>query len=96
MLKMTLMAGPVGALSVGLVASTTEVEKDINGGTPGGVLSTGPTASTTNVEDDVDGGPPGVHCQWVRQCPPSRLKKTLMTSPLVGAAGGSNGIHHRG
>jgi hypothetical protein len=87
----------MGALSVGLAASTAEVEEDINGGTPGGgVLPAGLTASTTNVEDDVDGGPPGVHCRWVRQCPPSRLKKTLMTGPLAGAAGGSDGIHHRG
>jgi hypothetical protein len=36
MLKMSLMAGPMGALSVGLAASTAEVEEDINGGTPGG------------------------------------------------------------
>jgi hypothetical protein len=31
-----LMAGPLGALSVGLVASTTEFEDDVNGGSPGG------------------------------------------------------------
>jgi hypothetical protein len=33
---MTLMVGPLGALPVVLVASTTEVEDDVDGGPPGG------------------------------------------------------------
>jgi hypothetical protein len=44
---------------VGLAASTTNVEDDIDGGSPRGALSVGPAASTTDVEDDVDGGPLG-------------------------------------
>jgi hypothetical protein len=43
---------------VGLAASTTEFEDDVDGGPPGGV-PVGPTASVTEFEDDVDGGPPG-------------------------------------
>jgi hypothetical protein len=49
------MAGPLGVLSVGSVATTTEVE-DVDGGPPGG-LSGFPAAATTEVEY-VDGGLP--------------------------------------
>jgi hypothetical protein len=52
------MAGPLGVLSVGLVAATTGVG-DVDGA-PLGVLAAGPIAATTEVED-VDGGPPSVH-----------------------------------
>jgi hypothetical protein len=51
------MVSPLGVLSVGPTATTTEVE-DVDGGPPGGVLSAGPIAATTEVED-VDGGPLG-------------------------------------
>jgi hypothetical protein len=37
-------------------ASTTEVEKDVDGG-PLGVLLAGPTAATTEVVEDIDGRP---------------------------------------
>jgi hypothetical protein len=39
---------------VGPVASTTEVEKDVDVGPPGGALLAGSAAATTDVEDDVD------------------------------------------
>jgi hypothetical protein len=35
-LKTTSMVGPLGALSTGPAASTTEFEDDVNGGVPGG------------------------------------------------------------
>ncbi len=59
-LKMTSMAGPLGALPVGPSAAT-EVEEDIHGG-PRRALPTGPAASTNEDEEDVDGGPLGGRC----------------------------------
>jgi hypothetical protein len=71
------MAGPLGVLSVGTAAATTEVE-DVDGG-PLGVLAVGPAATTTEA-GDIDGGPPG-GCWWqVRHRPPPMLK-TLTTGP---------------
>jgi hypothetical protein len=57
-LKTTSMVGPLGALLVGLAASTTEVGYDVDGG-PLGALPVGPIASTTKVEDDINVGPLG-------------------------------------
>jgi hypothetical protein len=37
-LKMTSMAGPLGVLPAGLVASTTEVEDDVDGRPPGAAV----------------------------------------------------------
>jgi hypothetical protein len=50
------MAGPLGVLSGGPAAATTDVE-DVDGGAPWGVLSGFPAVATTGVGDD--GGPPG-------------------------------------
>jgi hypothetical protein len=43
------MAGPLGALLVGPVASTTEVEEDLDGG-PLGALPVGSAAHTLRVQ----------------------------------------------
>jgi hypothetical protein len=56
-LKTTLMAGPLGALSAGRAASTTQFEMT-SMAAPLGALPTGPAASATEFEDDVDGGAP--------------------------------------
>jgi hypothetical protein len=53
------MAAPWGALSMGLVASITEVEEDVDGRAPGEALPVGLATSTTKVEEDVNGRPLG-------------------------------------
>jgi hypothetical protein len=78
------MAPPWGVLST------------VDGGTPRGALPVGPAVATTEVEEDVDGGPLGGRCRWVRQRPPSSLKRTPMAGPMGGAANGSGSGHHRG
>jgi hypothetical protein len=45
---------------VGSTASATEVEDDVDGGSPRGALPPGPAASTTEVEDDRVSIPPCV------------------------------------
>jgi hypothetical protein len=77
------MAGPLGALPAGSIATTTEVEEDVDGRPPLEVLPVGPTTATTEVEEDVDGELPGGCCRWVRQRPPLRLKRTSMVVPLI-------------
>jgi hypothetical protein len=66
---------------VGPVASTIELEEDVDDGSPRGT-AVSPAVSTTDFEDDVDGGPSGERCRWVQQCSPPRLKKTSMVGPL--------------
>jgi hypothetical protein len=53
------MTGPLGVLSVILVAATTDV-KDIDGGPPGSAVSRMAVATTEYVED-IDGGPPDLY-----------------------------------
>jgi hypothetical protein len=46
-LKTMSMAGPLGALLVGPIASTIEVEEDVDGRAPGGALPVGLAASVS-------------------------------------------------
>jgi hypothetical protein len=80
--------GGGGGLPAGPVTSTTKVEENVNGGPPWGALLVGLAAATTGVEDDVDGVPPRGCCRRVRQCPPQRLKKTLMVGTLGALSAG--------
>jgi hypothetical protein len=89
------MAGPLGALPVGLVVSTTEFEEDIDGGPPRKHCGQVRQRSPLSFEDDVDGGPAGGYYRRVRQHPPPSLKMTSMAGPLGGAVDGSGSIHHR-
>jgi hypothetical protein len=77
------MAGPLGVLSVSLVAATTEVG-DIDGG-PLGVLAACPAAVTTVEVEDVDGGPPRGCCRYFCQRPPLKLG-TSTAGPLTSMA----------
>jgi hypothetical protein len=54
-LKKTSMASPLGVLPVGPVASTIEVEEDVDGEPSGGAIG-GSVVTTTEVEENVDGG----------------------------------------
>jgi hypothetical protein len=49
------MASPLGVLPVGPVASTIEVEEDVDGEPSGGAIG-GSVVTTTEVEENVDGG----------------------------------------
>jgi hypothetical protein len=44
------------------IATTTEVDEDVDDGPPWDVLLGTPAAATTEVDDNVDGGPPGSSC----------------------------------
>jgi hypothetical protein len=73
--------GPLGALPVGMAASTTEVEEDVDGRPPGGCYqwvrqNPAPMFKMTSMA-----GPWG-RCRWVRQHPPLMLKTPSMVGPL--------------
>jgi hypothetical protein len=51
------MASPLGALLVGPIAATTEVEEGVDDG-PLGALPMNLAATTTKVEEDIDDGSP--------------------------------------
>jgi hypothetical protein len=50
------MAGPLGALSVGLAMSTTEFEDDVDGGPPRRHCRWVQQRPPSSFEDDIDGG----------------------------------------
>jgi hypothetical protein len=79
-------------LSLGPVATTIEVEEDVDAG-PLGVLAAGLAVATTKVEEDIDGAPLGC-CRQVWQRPPPKLKKMLMTAPPGSPTNGSGSGHH--
>jgi hypothetical protein len=73
--------GPLGALPVGMAASTTEVEEDVDGRPSGGCYqwirqNPAPMFKMTSIA-----GPWG-RCRWVRQHPPLMLKTPSMVGPL--------------
>jgi hypothetical protein len=76
-----------------LAAATTEVEKDIDGGSHGGTAD-GSVAATTKVEEDVDGGSlRGATGGSGRAT--TEVEENVNGRPLEGTIGGSHSGHHR-
>jgi hypothetical protein len=82
-LNTTSMAAPLGVLSAGPAALTTEFEDDVDGGPMGGAAG-GLAASTTEVGDGINGRPLGGRYRWVRQRPPLSFEDYVDGGPHGG------------